>query len=141
MSHVQRTPVYRITIFCPISTDTLAALTRGEFIALAADRDAGRIVEYVAASEDLGDFGAYRGVCEVSVGLEAFTPLTGAQPTLGRPGERSNSATAALTTYARRGVSPARLDELLEELAARHPWEVPVIEVACVELAHSNRPG
>ena len=127
-------PARRITVFCPVSKDTLVALTRGELAALAADPVGGRILGFIERCPELGDFGAYRGVCEVAIGIEAFTPAAHARPTLGAAGERSHSATAVITTYARDSITDERLDALLRDLCALHPWEVPVIEVAAVTL-------
>lgn len=126
--------VTRISVYCPVEPSTLAALARGELAALAADPVGGAILRFIETCPDLGQFGEYRGVCEVSIGLEAFTPGGGARPTLGAAGERSHSATAVITTYARDGLPPAELDAILAELCARHPWEVPVIELAPVTL-------
>lgn len=132
------TAVRRITVFCPVSRDTLGALARGELAALAEDEVGGRMLRYIEACPDLGDFGAYTGVCEVAIGLEAFTAARHAKPTLGAAGERSHSATAVLTTYARHSIPPERLDAILAELCALHPWEVPVIEVTDVTLARRH---
>ena len=126
--------VRRIVVYCPINAETLAAVARGDVSALARDGAAGRILSYIEGCPDLGAFGSYRGVCEVSIGIEAFTPATGATPTSGRVGERSHSPTAAITTYAHESVADERLDTLLADLTALHPWEIPVIEVAMVTL-------
>ena len=128
------TKARRIAVFCPVSPATISALARGELSALAGDPVGGRILAYIERCADLGDFGAYRGVCEVAIGLEAFTSGAHARPAMGSAGERSHSATAVITTYARDSISDERLDTLLQELCALHPWEVPVIEVAAVTL-------
>jgi hypothetical protein len=132
------TTARRITVFCPVSPDTLGALARGELAALARDPVGGRILGYIERCPDLGDFGAYTGVCEVAIGLEAFTSAPHARPTMGAAGQRSHSATAVITTYARDSIPDERLDTLLQELCALHPWEVPVIEVAAVTLVRRH---
>ncbi len=124
----------RISVYCPVLPDTIRALARGELSALAQDPVGGRILAYIERSPELGDFGAYRGVCEVAIGLEAFTSDEHARPTMGSVGERSHSATAVISTYAADSISDDRLDALLQELCALHPWEVPVIEVVAVTL-------
>jgi hypothetical protein len=124
----------RITIFCPISTETRAALARGDLDSLAADSSAGPILSYLEHCPELGQLGAYSGVCEISLGIEAFTPGAEARPTVGSPGERSHSATAVLTSYASASLPVERLETILSALAQLHPWEVPVIEVSLVEL-------
>jgi hypothetical protein len=133
------TTARRITVFCPVSRETLGALARGELSALAEDAVGGRILGYIERCPDLGDFGAYRGVCEVAIGLEAFTSAPHARPAMGAAGERSHSATAVITTYARDSIPDERLETVLRELCTLHPWEVPVIEVATVMLV--GRPG
>lgn len=124
----------RISVYCPVLPGTISALARGELSALARDPVGGRILAHIERCPDLGDFGTYRGVCEVAIGLEAFTSDAQARPTMGSAGERSHSATAVITTYVADSISDDRLDALLQELCALHPWEVPVIEVAAVTL-------
>jgi hypothetical protein len=131
-------PVVRVTIYCPLRPDTFAALARGELDAVASDPDAGPVLRIIAGSTDLGNFGSYRGVCEIGLGIEAFTPGEGAVPTLGGVGTRTLSATAQITTYVPAGLAPGRLDALVAALAAAHPWEIPVIEVA--EISVFGRP-
>lgn len=124
----------RVTIFCPIEANTLTALVSGDLNALARDAYAGRILAKIEHSNELGNFGPYRGVCELAIGVEAFTPLFGAQPTVGQTGQRTLSPTITITTYVATSLSPTRLNELLDAIAAVHPWEVPVIDVADVRL-------
>jgi hypothetical protein len=136
----------KITVFCPIAAETLAALARGELEALAHDASAGPLLAFLESCPELGRLGAYSGVCEISLGLEAFTPLAAARPTQGLAGERSHSATAVLTTYAPASIPATRLEAILSELVRLHPWEVPVIEVSPVDLiavpaAASGPPG
>ncbi len=128
----------RITVHCPVAPATLAALARGEAHALAADPVAARLLGFIEQCPELGDFGAYRGVCEVALGVECFTPTATARPTLGTPGERAHSATVLITTYASAAIAPPRLEALLAALCERHPWEVPVIELTAVRLARRS---
>jgi hypothetical protein len=135
------TSARRIVVYCPVSKDTLAALARGELSALAVDPVGGRILGFIERCPDLGNFGAYTGVCEVAIGLEAFTSTSQARPTMGAAGERSHSATAVITTYAPDSIPQDRLDALLAELCALHPWELPVIEVTAVALVRRRPTG
>jgi hypothetical protein len=127
--------VRRITVHCPIRPETLAAVATGAVDALAADPGIAPLLALIESSTEFGDFGHYKGVCEIGLGLEAFTPQAGASPTLGTAGRRSMSPTATLTTYVATEIDGARLAALVGVLAARHPWEIPVIEVADVRLA------
>lgn len=127
-------PVHRITIHCPIRPATLQALAAGSAAELALDPGVAPILELIGSAAEFGDFGRYKGVCEIGLGAEAFTPQAGAQPTVGTAGRRSVSPTATLTTYVAADCSAAHLAELVESLAVCHPWEVPVIEVAAVQL-------
>lgn len=124
----------RITVYCPITPATLSALTRGELETLAHDPGAGPVLRFIEQCADLGALGSYSGVCEVSLGLETFTPGAAARPTLGAVGARAHSATAVLTTYAAATLPAERLDAIVAEIARRHPWELPVIELSVVEL-------
>ncbi len=127
-------PVRRITIHCPIHPQTLRAVADGALDALVADAGIAPILTLIESSGELGDFGHYRGVCEIGLGLEAFTPQAGARPVVGTVGERALSATATIKTYVAANCSGMRLAQLLGELAACHPWETPVMEVDEVRL-------
>ena len=127
-------PVRRITIHCPIRPETLRAVAGGDAAALAADEGVAPILTLIESSTEFGNFGQYRGVCEIGLGLEAFTPQANARPTLGVSGERAVSVTATVKTYVAATCDSDRLAALLGEIAARHPWEVPVIEVDDVLL-------
>jgi hypothetical protein len=126
--------VRRITIHCPIRPETLRAVAGGAPAALAADDGIAPILSLIESSTEFGNFGQYRGVCEIGLGLEAFTPQSDARPTLGAAGERSVSVTATVKTYVDASCDGDRLATLLAAIAARHPWEVPVIEVDDVHL-------
>lgn len=126
--------VRRITIHCPIRPETLRAVAGGAAAALAADDGIAPILSLIESSTEFGNFGQYRGVCEIGLGLEAFTPQSDARPTLGAAGERSVSVTATVKTYVDASCDGDRLATLLAAIAARHPWEVPVIEVDDVHL-------
>lgn len=127
-------PVRRITIHCPIRPQTLRAAADGALDALVVDAGIAPILTLIESSGELGDFGHYRGVCEIGLGLEVFTPQAGAQPTVGAVGQRALSATATIKTYVAANCSGVRLSQLLAELAACHPWEIPVIEVDAIHL-------
>jgi hypothetical protein len=127
--------VRRITVHCPIRPETLRAVAGGAVDALARDPGIAPLLALIESSAEFGDFGHYKGVCEIGLGLEAFTPQAGARPTVGTEGLRSVSPTATLTTYVSTDIDGARLAALVDVLAARHPWEVPVIEIADVRLA------
>jgi hypothetical protein len=127
-------PARRITVYCPVAPETLTAVARGDFTLLAQDAGISPILELIEQSEEFGNFGRYRGVCEIGFGLEAFTPQATAVPTIGRAGERSQSPTLAVTTFVLDGVTEDRLGALVEAIAERHPWEIPVIEVFAVGL-------
>lgn len=120
-----------VKIHCPIQPETLAAMIAGENGALERDPAASAILAVIRDDNPLGDFGLYKGVCEIASGLESFKPGADASPTLGAAGIRSLSPTAILTTYADSG---ANIAEALAALMAAHPWEVPVIELSDVEL-------
>lgn len=137
----ERAAAWKVTVYCPVAMESLAAFARGDLTAIAADPVAGRILEYIERSSELGNFGSYRGVCELSVGLEAFTPGPSAQPTLGRAAERSHSATVSVAAYIFADVPEERVDRIVSDLAALHPWEVPVLELQRVEVMKPLTPA
>lgn len=103
----------------------------GDDGALERDPAASAILAVIRDDNPLGDFGLYKGVCEIAPGWESFLPGADASPTLGTSGARSLSPTAILTTYAD---ADADLAPALAALMAAHRWEVPVIELSDVEL-------
>ena len=126
--------VHHLTIRCPIDRATLRLLGSGDAAALARDPAIAPILRLIESTPEFGDFGTYTGVCEVTVGLEAFTPGRGADPSLGEVGRRAVSPTATVTTYLASDIGEDRLAELIEALAEVHPWEVPVIELGATRL-------
>jgi hypothetical protein len=126
--------VHRITIRCPISSLTLQLLLQGDGRALENDPSIAPILQLIERYPMVGDFGRYTGVCEVTVGLEAFTPSRDASPTLGAPGERTTSFTATVTTFVDDSVGEDTLTELIDAIATAHPWEIPVIELDSTRL-------
>jgi hypothetical protein len=112
-----------------VAPASIAAFAAGDVESLARDAVVGPILAYIESSTELGNFRSYTGVCEVSVGVEVFTPGRDARPTLGSAGERTFTPIAAITTWADQSVSAERLEAILATLASLHPWEIPVIEV------------
>ena len=127
--------VQRVCIYCPISPGTFAGLVRGDFEAAQRDPASAPLLKIIEDSSELGNFGSYKGVCELGLGYEAFTPTADARPVLGAVGKRSATPTIAITTYVPGDVPEARVNELVADLAAAHPWEIPVIEIATVRRA------
>lgn len=124
----------RITVHCPISGDTLRAVAAGDSAAMERDPTVAPLLAFITSCPELGDFGTYEGVCEITLGLEVFKPKSGAAPTVGEIGQRTYLPMAMLSTYLAPATPAARADAILGELARRHPWELPVIEVADVTL-------
>ena len=124
--------VRTIRVHCPIGQETFAALAQGRLEAIESDPVAAPILALIRAENELGDFGLYKGVFELSLGVEGFRPTAAAAPTLGDPRANTLSPTAILTTYVDGSVAEERLAPLLAELVRRHPWEIPVIEVGAL---------
>lgn len=120
-----------VKIHCPIAAETLAALIAGDEAAVERDATAAAVLAVIRSDNPLGDFGLYKGVCEIAPGWESFRPGPDAKPTLGTSGERSLSPSAILTTYAD---AQADISAALAALMVAHPWEVPVIELSEVDL-------
>ena len=125
----------RIRIHCPVARATLAALLAADPEAIERDPASAAMLAIIRADNPLGDFGLYRGVFEVAFGLEGFIPTAAARPTLGGAGAAALSPTVIITTYAAADADPGAVDAAIEALVRAHPWEIPVIELADVELA------
>ncbi len=129
--NVTRRRVTAVKVHCPVSPDTLVALLAGDAGALEYDPVAAALLAVIRSDNALGDFGLYHGIAEIGIGWESFRPLSGAAPALGSTGSTVLSPTVILTTYA---AAEADIDAALSALMAAHPWEIPVIELAEVEL-------
>ena len=112
----------------------MTALLAGDFAAIERDPTASRMLAIIRADNPLGDFDLYRGVFEVSLGIEGFTPTAAARPTHGRAGASTLSPTAVITTYADASADQGAVAAALEALVRAHPWETPVIECADHEV-------
>ena len=122
--------VKRIRIYCPILKDTFVALSQGDLSAIERDPAAARMLAIIRAENPLGDFGLYKGVFELSLGIEGFTPTARAAPAAGTAGSSTLSPTAVITTYIDAATDNKPLRTVLERLLAAHPWETPVIEIS-----------
>ncbi len=118
----------KVRVHCPLAQSTFAALMGGDAQAIEDDPTAAKMLAIIRADNPLGDFGAYKGVVEISLGLESFVPTAAAAPTLGVAGTPAMSPTAILTTYVDEGADPELVRMALRQLAMAHPWETPVIE-------------
>lgn len=135
VEHIYRARAARaVRIYCPVEQETFRALIGGNSAVLEMDPNASRMLAIIRSSDVLGDFGHYKGVVEISLGLESFTPSVDARPTLGEAGATSVSPTVILTTFVDDGVSEAALSSALQEVIRAHPWEVPVIEIMPTQL-------
>lgn len=126
---VRRRAVRRVKAYWPVAEATLAACAQGDLDALRSDESFASLLRVLESSPELGDFGVYGDVFEVTFGAEGFTVRPGARPTLGAIGERSLSPTVAVTTYVH-AVTDEDLARVLARLTAAHPWEIPVIELS-----------
>lgn len=118
-----------LRIFCPVSAGTLAAAVAGDPGAIEHEAHVAVILALIRSEAALGNFGRYRGVCEIGFGAETFVPAPDATPTLGAPGEAAHSPTIALNTWIDVALPGDEVERLITAIAALHPWEVPVIEL------------
>lgn len=118
-----------LRIFCPVSAETLAAAAAGDPGAIEREAHVAAILALIRSDAALGNFGRYRGVCEIGFGAESFVPGPGSAPTLGAPGEAALSPTITLATWIDAGLPGHEVERLVTAIAALHPWEVPVIEL------------
>lgn len=123
-----------LRLYCPVAPATLAALTAGDPAAIEHDPTLARMLAILRSPNPLGDFGLYTSVVEAAPGWELFTPGAAAQPTLGTPGAHQASPTVVLTVHIAADAPAAAVDAALAALLDAHPWEVPVIELAEVQL-------
>lgn len=130
----------KVRIHWPISGEVFARLIAGHTETINEHDALAPLLGTLAVTPELGDFGDYTSVIETSIGYEGFTVGPAAVPTLGTPGERSISPTLVVTTYLDEQIDEHRLDEILGQLVAAHPWEVPVIELMDAVTLVTPRP-
>jgi hypothetical protein len=81
-------------------------------------------------SDPIGRIGNYRGVYELGLGLEAYTPDVGSNPGHGVVGIEELIRTITFVTYCDiNATSYDYIVKFIEQLAKIHPWEHPVIKL------------
>lgn len=68
----------------------------------------------------MGDFGDYKEVLEIALGLETYSPS-----------ECKAVHTVKITAYINDNATELELVSLVEKLLKNHPWEQPVMTVWC----------
>jgi hypothetical protein len=132
---------HKLRVHWPVSAETFDSLVASAGAAYLSE-DLRPLRNVIETTSELGDFGAYTDVVEMSLGVETFLVGDSANATLGARGERCVSPTLVVTTYLSAELSAARVDQVISELVSAHPWEVPVIELSeTVELVTSVSTG
>ncbi|MEV0196038.1 hypothetical protein [Nonomuraea sp. NPDC050691] len=127
---VRRLPVRSVRVYWPVSGRTLARVGSGDVDVLREDESFAALLHVLRTSACAGDFGVYRDVFEVGVGVEGFTTGHGARPTFGSVGDSSLSPTLTVTTHIDARTPDAEISRLLSRVLDAHPWEVPVVELS-----------
>lgn len=130
----ERRKVRILRLSWPVEATTFAALMRDGPGVLETDPWFSRLLVHLRAVNPLGDFGQYQAVAEVAPCWELFKPASGAQPTLGKPGQPQVSTNLMVTIHVPAETDEAVLEMLLDALLDEHPWEVPVIELGEADL-------
>lgn len=118
----------KVRVHCPVSRETFAALLQGDLAAIETDTNAAAVLAVIRGDNPLGDFDLYKGVFELSLGLEGFTATTRATPTAGSPDSNTLSPTVIITVYVDAAADRDSVHDALRRLMDAHPWETPVIE-------------
>jgi hypothetical protein len=93
-----------------------------------------RVLKLLRASDPVGRIGNYAAVYEIVLGNKGFTPLEGAKPPKGTIDTPARVLSHAFTTYVSATIPEETVEKFIEDLAALHPWEHPVIAVEPVKL-------
>lgn len=122
-----------ISVYIPF--DTTPELKAIDLASLsAACKTLPKVLDLLERSSPIGCLGRYASAYELSIGLEGFTPLEGANPTHGEIGRRESIATLCLKTYAPGDTSQESIEAFIRALVDIHPWEHPAIEVHRAQL-------
>lgn len=124
----------RITVHCPASVAAQAAYLAGDLERLEGESPFDALFSVLRNHIDFGSIGPYRSVFELSMGRETFVPGPGADPAAGTLDKRASLGTIMITTYVSGETGAQRIAELVAMLAEAHPWELPVIELADVDI-------
>lgn len=130
-----------VRIHVPVSPESFRAMLAGDIAAGERDPVLAAILAIVREDNPLGDFGLYKGVAEVGLGWESFTPGPEAKPTFGEAAMTSLSPTVILAVHASCDEDDPAFLEAMDRILAVHPWEVPVIEIAPTWLAERGSPA
>jgi len=122
--------VKALKVYCPIDRQIMTQLMQGELPSDTGSGALAAIMGLVRADNPLGDFGIYKAVLELTIGLESFMPGPDAQPTLGEAGAATVSPTAILTIYIPADTPEDSVNRAIDAILAAHPWQVPVIELS-----------
>ena len=126
---IEMKQVRKLRVHWPVAPETFSRLASGDADAFRDEAGIAALLNAVAESPDLGDFGNYRHVFESGLGFEGFTCTEGANPTLGQVGQRTISPTFVFTTYFDALLDDAAVERFVQRMVDIHPWEVPVIEL------------
>jgi hypothetical protein len=131
-------PAHAVRIHCPASVDMIEAMRAGEVQAIETDPTVAPLLAIIRADNPLGDFGLCKGVVEIALGYESFTPTEEVSPTTGKAGAVCLVPSVILTTYIAEyiadGAAWDAVSAALAEIVAAHPWETPVIELCATAL-------
>ena len=122
-------PFTRIAIFMPILADD-----RGPAVDAMSLPSVKAVLQLMQQADDVGAVGAYREVLEISEGRESYMPTVDARPVHGDSGSISDARTLKIVTYVAKEIEDVDVSRLVENLAALHPWEHPIIELDRVYL-------
>ncbi|RFU49165.1 hypothetical protein [Paraburkholderia sp. DHOC27] len=122
-----------ITVYIPFdSQPDLSALDLPSLSAVC--QTLPKVIDLLERSRPIGCLGHYAAAYELSIGLEGFTPLEGANPTQGEIGQRESVPTLCFKTYAPGGIAQEKVEAFLHALISIHPWEHPAIELHRAQL-------
>lgn len=122
-----------LTIHMPVAAETLRRLAAGDADCIDSEPALSATLAIVREANPLGDFGAYRGVVELGLGWELFTPAATARPALGTADAEARSPTVILRVHLPED-DAGDADAAITRILAAHPWEVPVVEHSIAEI-------
>ena len=97
--------------------------------AVTASSSLGELIDYIKSSDPIGRTGNYIGVYGLNIRSGGYTPAAGATPVKGQHGRDEEGLCYELITYAAKTVTDKEIESFCNEVADRHPWEHPTIEI------------
>lgn len=107
-----------IEVYTPITKESFLEVVEGNIDVIFSDNYAKDILSLLKNNKLNGNFGNYKEVLEISLGIESYTPS-----------EFSGVHNIKITAFLDKDADREEIYNLVKEIIAIHPWEHPVMSI------------